>query len=167
MRTLNRERRTSSSTWFKRPSRLLSLFSGGLARRRRAPEQCALRDRPGSPPADVSHRRLPSILGQGKHYHRLPPRNAAFAAGRARMHGSGMQASACDLQSKIRLFGGTLRHFFDPTGQILMSNSAGGSRRIFVWLASSLVRSIHCFLTAAGRSPPGRRSQWRRDGTVQ
>ena len=44
----------ASSTWFKRPSRLLSLFSGGLAPRRRAPEQCALRDRPGSP-ALMSH----------------------------------------------------------------------------------------------------------------
>ena len=135
----------ASSTWFKRPSRLLSLFSGGLAPRRRAPEQCALRDRPGSP-ALMSHiagcrasgGKASIIIGSR---HATPP---SQPAAHACMDQACKQVHAiCSQRSDF--FEAGCSGSIDPTCQILMSNSAGGSRRIFVWLASSLISAIPWF----------------------
>ena len=91
--------------------KILSVQSAATAARAAGGSECACAAAGSQLPASSSSSSdmMAATIGRiGRSRVGGRPRNAAFAAGRARMHGSGMQASACDLQSKIRLF---LRHF--------------------------------------------------------
>ena len=116
------------------------LFCGGLAPRRRAPEQCSLRDRPAPTTLIVSgpaaeHPGARRALSQGCGHATPPSQPAAHAC----MDQACKQVHAICSQRSDFFEAGCLGSI-DPTCQILMSNPSYGSRRIFVWLASSLYR---------------------------
>ena len=135
--------RTSSSTRFKRPSRPRPLSCGGHAPRRRAPEQCTLRDRPG-PPALMSHSAgcraswgKASIITGSRHA--TPP---SQPAAHACMDQACKQVHAiCSQRSDF--FEAGCSGSIVPTGQILMSNSAGGSQDFCMARFQSVARKSY------------------------